>query len=303
MREPPETSELQAFLSVADSGSISAAATELGLPRATVGRRLNRIEEKLGVELVNRTTRRVKLTEAGESFYPHAAAVVDALDVATRSVVGDTERPQGHLRISVPPLTARPFRALLLEFIDRYPAVDLEVIVSTQHEDLFAKNIDVAWRAGQALDPGLISRTLQRSTLIAVASPQYLAGAPALTSPDQLSQHACLVGFTRGEHAATHWPLRDGSRVRVEGHLVSNSLELLVEAALDSKGIALLPEGILGRLLREGQLQPILPDVLGTTTVVALVFQESRFMRPAVRAFVDFMVEKLAGNRELEFEL
>lgn len=303
MIDAPETSELQAFLGVADAGSVTAAAAELGLPRATVSRRLARLEERLGVKLISRTTRQLRLTDAGEELHPHARSIVMAVGAAARAVSRDDGRPRGLLRVSVPPLSSRSFREVLLRFVERYPEVDLEVIVSTRHEDLIASNIDVAVRAGQRLDPGLVARTLQRSEVVAVASPAYLARAGAPATPAALGRHACLVGFARGERPATHWPLRDGGQVRVTGRLVCNSLELLLEAACDGLGIALVPLLVARGLLERGALVRVLPEALGASTVVALVYPDKRLLRPAVRAFVDFTLAELEGRTPWETEV
>lgn len=289
----PETSQLQAFVQIADAGSLSRAAADLGLPRATLARRLSRLEEQLGLRLIHRTTRRLKLTDAGEEFYHHARAIVAAVKDAAESVRRDLQRPSGLLRISVPPMSALGFRDILLAFMDKYPEVILEVSSSTRHEDLIAGNIDLAWRAGVHIDPGLHARKLLRADLVGVAAPNYLKSKGRPKSPDTLTQHDCLLGFARGERPATHWPLRDGTKVAVRAKLVSNEIALLVDAAHRGLGIALLPEPYVATALREGRLVPVLPEVLGTTTYVALVYPERRLLKPAVRAFVDFVVERI----------
>ena len=291
--EAPETSELQSFVQVVDAGSISKAAQELAIPRATVSRRLARLEERLGVRLMHRTTRRLRLTDAGEEFYHHARAIVLAVDVASLSVQRDEGRPSGLLRISVPPMTEPGFRRILVAFMQRYPDVVLEVTSSSRHEDLVAGNIDLAWRAGERLDPGLVARKLVVAEVVAVASPAYLTRAGTPRSVAELGQHDCLLGFARGERPATHWPLRDGGRVRVVAKLVSNELSLLADAARAGLGIALIPAPYLSVDFAEGSLVPVLEDALGATSQVALVYPDRRLLKPAVRAFVDFVVESL----------
>lgn len=286
----PETSELHAFVRIADAGSVSGAAQDLGLPRATVSRRLARLEERLGVRLIHRTTRRLHLTDAGDALYPKARAIVVAVQAASQAVaLQDPNEPSGLLRVSVPPLSQPGLRNLLLRFLQRYPRVDLEVVSTSRHEDLLAGNIDVAWRAGVHFDPGLVARRLLSTDLVALATPAYLARAGTPETLADLEHHTCLLGYARGERPATHWPLRDGGKVRVHGRLVSNQLTLLSDAVRRDLGIAMLPAA----WIQDGgpPLTRILPEVLGATSQVALVYPDRRLLKPAVRAFVDFVVE------------
>ncbi len=289
--DAPETSEVAAFVQVVDGGSVSAAARELGLPRATVSRRLARLEERLGVRLVHRTTRRMHLTESGEEYYRHARGILQAVDAASASVQRADDVPRGLLRVSVPPADSPELRGVLLAFVERYPEVELEVIASTRMEDLRARNIDVAWRAARNLDPGLIARQLSTNNIVGVASAAYASAHGLPEAPSELSSHTCLLGFERGERPATHWPLRDGSRVRVRGRLVSNNLRLLLDATLRGLGIALLPEPFVAEPLEAGRLVAVLPEQLGATSKLALVYPDRRLLKPAVRAFVDHVLE------------
>ena len=291
---PPETSELLAFVEVVGEGSVSAAARQLGLPRSTISRRLARLEERLDVRLLHRTTRQLHLTESGEEYLVHARAVLQAIEEATSSVRRSTDLPKGLLRVSVPPVLSVELRATLLDFLDRYPDVKLELIASAVSEDLRAQNIDVAWRATTELAPDLIARKLFKSPVTAVAAPAYLAQRGAPKSPADLAAHSCLRGFARGIRPTTHWPLTDGGSVRVKGRLVANDLLILYDAALRGDGIALLPETWSGVALADCRLVRVLPDQLGVMAQVALVYPNRRLLKPAVRAFVDFVAPRAA---------
>jgi len=290
--DAPETSELLAFVQIADAGSISGAASELELPRATVSRRLARLEDRLGVKLMHRTTRQLQLTESGEELYHHARSIVQAVESASRAVRRSDDTPRGLLRVSAPPLSLG-FRKVVLSFVERYPEVQLELISSSRHEDMIANNIDLAWRAGVSIDPGLIARRLVASEVVGLASPAYLERAGVPETPADLERHACLVGFARGVRPATHWPLHDGGKIRVRGRLVSNDVVLLLDAARRDMGIAVLPAIVAGLALERGEVVPVLPGVLGTASQVALVYPDKRLLKPAVRAFVDHVVESL----------
>lgn len=290
MENLPDTAELQALVAVVDAGSLSGGARELDVPRATLSRRLSRLEEALGVRLIHRSTRSLRLSPAGEELYSHARGILSALRDASDAVQPQDAEPRGLLRVSVPPLNSFAFRQMLLAFVQAYPQVQLEVIATTAHQDLQRDQIDVAWRAGPSLDPGLIARKLMDTGGRAFASPDYLARFGMPQSPEALSAHRCIVGFHRGERPRTTWPLLDGGSVRVTPALACNDLVLTIEATLAGIGIGLLPEALAERAVAEGRLQPVLPEHLGGSSSVSLVFAERQLMKPALRAFLDHAV-------------
>lgn len=290
-----EIAELQAFVQTVEARSLNRAAAELGVPRATLGRRLARIEERLGVRLLRRTTRRMALTDAGEELYRHARGVIAAVREAEAAVRRTDGAVRGLLRVSVPPSGDGQFHRLLLAFLDRYPEVRLEVNFSTQHVDLLTAGYDVGIRAGASIAPGLDGRILARITLRAVASPAYLARVGTPAQPEELAQHACLVGFALGERPATHWPLQDGGQVRVEGRIVSNDIQMLRQAALAGHGIALLPDLLIAADVQAGTLVPVLDARIGSSSQIALVYPERELHPPAVRAFIEFVLEHRAA--------
>lgn len=295
VRDPPETTELQAFVRIVEAGSVASAAVELDLPRATVSRRLARLEDRLSVRLLRRTTRRLALTDAGEELYRHARSIVHAVDAATEAVRRDDDVPRGLLRVAAPPNPEDRFVDLFLGFLDAYPEVELEVVHASRLEDLVVSGIDVALRAGTSLDPGLIARRIAVGEIVAVASPGYLARRGRPDHVDALTEHACLLGYVRGERPATHWPLVDGGQVRVRGRLVSNELLLLRAAAQRGFGIALLPRMLCADALRDGALVVVLAGVVGTVAQFALVYPERQHLKPAVRAFLDYAAAALAS--------
>jgi DNA-binding transcriptional LysR family regulator len=290
MQELVETAELEAFTRIVEAGSLSRAALELGVPRATIGRRLARLEERLAVRLIRRSTRRIALTDAGTLLYHHATGVLAAVREATASVRGVDGSVRGRLRISVPPLLGASFDRLVNGFLARYPDVQLHVDASTRHADLLAGGFDLAVRAGGTFEPGLVARPLARSRTVAVASPDYLArrGTPARV-PD-LHAHACLLGFQRGDVPQHYWPLRNGSTVRVDGPLATNELTGLLGAAEAGLGIAVLPLFIIAAKVESGTLVPVLPERVGGRVQVAVVYPERELVPPVVRTFIDELV-------------
>src|SRR6266850_1441929 len=159
MNEPVETSELLAFTRTVEAKSLSRAAAELGVPRATVGRRLARLEERLGVRLLRRTTRALVLTDAGDVFYRHARIVLDAVEQAEASVRKSDDVVSGTLRVATPPMLDPSFNALVCDFARAYPKVQIQVDASSRHVDMLREGYDVALRSSTELQPGLVART------------------------------------------------------------------------------------------------------------------------------------------------
>jgi len=297
MQDPVETAELVAFTRIVDARSLSRAALDLGLPRATIGRRLARLEGRLGARLLRRTTRSLVLTEAGEAFYRHARLVLDAVANAEASVRRPDDAIRGDLRVTVPPIMTHEFYEMLYDFLRAHPDVRLQVHFGTRHVDLRRDGYDVAVRAGSDIEPGLIGRVLARAPMYAVASPGYLADHGTPRTAKDLRNHRCLVGFARGELPQSHWPLKGGGQIHVEGILVSNELTLLGEAARQGLGIALMPTLFCDSFLQTGELVHVLPGIIEADAKLAVVHIEREFVPPQVRAFVEAVV--VWAKREL----
>lgn len=303
MDDPPETSELLTFARTVEARSISRAARELGVPRPTVGRRLARLEQKLGVRLLRRTTRAMALTDAGEALYARARVVLAAVRDAELSVRRSDDAVRGLLRVSAPPRAKDSFAAMVSDFLGRYPEVRLELDLSARHVDLIAEGYDLAVRAAQELPPGLVARRLFRSRQVAVATPGYLKEKGAPKRVTELTKHACLVGFERGEHPVTHWPMLRGGKVRVEPTLASNAIEVIHAAALAGRGIAMLPLMTVYDDLAAGRLVAVLPERLGSDVHLAAVYPDREFVSPALRAFIDAVVAWAKSDAEISREL
>src|SRR5258706_4729517 len=274
MADSIETSALIAFTRTVEANSLSRAAAALGAPRATIGRRLARLEERLGVRLLRRTTRALAVTDAGDAFYRHARIVLDAVEQAEASVRRSDTVVRGTLRIATPPMLDPSFNALVCDFARAYPAVQIHVDASSRYVDLLREGYDVALRAGSELEPGLVARTVARTSAVAVAAPAYLALHGTPKKARDLREHKCLVGFMRGGLPQTHWPKAGGGKISIDGSFVSNDVTLLVEAAVRGLGIAVLPTLLLGVPLERGALVRVLPQVIHAETRVAVVYQE-----------------------------
>lgn len=300
MSELPEISELLTFVRTVEAGSLSRAARELQVPRPTVSRRLERLEQKLGVRLLRRTTRSMTLSEAGETLFHQARSVVAAVQDAQTSVQRSDGVVRGLLRVSIPPFQGANLGAMISEFLAAHPEVRLELEASTRYVDLARGGFDVAIRASSEFAPGLIARKLSRTRLVAVAAPSYLARKGKPSRPSDLKQHACFVGYDRGEHPLTSWPLLRGGRIRIEARFASNDVGTLREVALRGQGIALLPLPVIYDDIHAGRLVPLLPQRIGAEVAVAVVFADREMISPAVRAFVESTVKWAANEPTLQ---
>lgn len=289
MSEPIETAELLAFARTIEARSLSRAAAELRVPRATLGRRLARLEERLGTRLLQRTTRSLAMTDAGEMFYRHARIVLDAVAQAEASVQTAHDVVRGDLRVSVPPLMDESLSTMIMDFAEKYPDVRVQIDVSTRLVDLRREGYDVALRASSDLQPGLIARTVMREKIVAVASPDYLARMGTPKKLKDLRKHRCLTGFARGELPRTAWSVGRGT-VRIDGTFSSNDLRLVRDAAVRGLGIAMIPQIVLGDLIERGEVVQVLPGILESENRVSVVYVEREFVPPHVRAFVEAMV-------------
>jgi DNA-binding transcriptional LysR family regulator len=285
-----ETSELVAFARTVEAKSLTRAAAELGAPRATIGRRLARLEERLGVRLLRRTTRALVLTDAGDAFYRHARIVLDAVEQAEASVRNSDRVVRGTLRVATPPMLDPSFNALVCDFARAYPEVQVHIDASSRYVDMLREGYDVALRAGTELEPGLVVRTLARTSTVAVASPAYLAANGTPRKARDLRAHRCLVGLMRGGLPQTHWPKAGGGKISIQGSFVSNDITLLKDAAVRGLGIAMLPTLLVGTLLERGALVRVLPELIHAESRVSVVFQEKELMPPQARAFIDLLV-------------
>jgi len=287
----------QEFVAVVEAGSVSAAARELGVPRASLSRRLSGLEERLGVRLLHRTTRRLAMTDAGQELFRRASRIVtqtrDALDAVQRL----DGVPRGLLKVSIPPDRGEQFSELIAGYVTAFPEVEVEILATTRHVDLVAEGVDVAIRAGRVRDASLIGRKLQSTDIIAAAAPEYIERHGAPESVADLENHDCIVGFVRGEKTQRTWPLKDGGSIPVHGRVSTNGLPLAIHLALRGVGIALVPMMVVHREIQDGRLIPVLRELIGTQGTVTVVYPEREYLDPKVRAFVDHVVAWIERSR------
>ena len=280
----PSVDRMREFLSVVDAGSISGAAKDLGLPRATLSRRMSKLEADLGVRLILRRTTRLALTHAGEELRQRAQRIVADATAAWDAVRRLDDTPRGLLRVSV---TGPHFLNLFTDFLRDFPEVRLEVQSTTRHVDLLTDGVDVAMRSGPVKDQNLIARRVHSDRLIVVASPDYLARHGTPKRAQDLAGHACVVGFAGTWTPSTKWPLWSGAHVPIVGRLSANEIDLIKEAAMKGLGLALIASAIIAKDIEAGKLKPVLRDQIGAEIPISLVYADREFVDPKIREFVD----------------
>lgn len=287
---------MRAFRAVVDTGSFVAAGQTLSISTAWVSKRVAQLEEHLGVQLLARTTRRMALTDAGRVYLEHCRRLLDDLFEAERSVSDLQAAPRGRLRVAAPmSLGLRRVAQLLPEFQARYPEVELDVVFNDRYVDLLEEGIDVAIRVGTALeDSSLIARKLTSGQRLLCASPAYLQRHGLPRHPRELSKHACL---RYSLHASPgRWSF-EGPRgpvgVDVRGGLQINNSVALAVAAVAGAGIVLAPDFVVDEHLAGGRLKHVLPRFHPSGYTMFAVSPPTRFVTPKVRAFVDFLVQRI----------
>lgn len=282
---------LDTYVAIVEAGSISEAARRLDEPRATLSRKLARLEEHLGVRLLHRSTRRMALTRAGDELYCRARRIVEETQAAERALRRLDDVPRGLLRVSIPAgPDSQTYGEMFAGFLLANPEVRVEILATNAHVDLVAQDIDVAIRAGRITDPNLIARTLMHSDFLAVASAEYLRAHGTPASPADLASHRCMTGFAGGDRPASSWPLRSGGSVRVTPWSSCNDPAILLGLVRRGLGIAMMPVSFVVDAIRAGELVAVLPHEVGSRLDVAAVYPEREFLDLKVRAFVDYLV-------------
>lgn len=289
-----DLNEAAVFVKVVDAGSFSAAARLLGLPTSTVSTRVARLERRLGVTLLQRTTRRLNLTDAGSLYYRHAATGLGYMLDAEAAVTESIGEPKGLLRVTAPADIGDDLLAdIVRQMHRRYPKVGIDLVLVSRYVDLVAEGVDVAIRTGSLKDSTLIAKNIGLARWAPFASPDYLAVATLPDSPQALRHHCCLQFTPLGKES---WTLSgEGGSVTVPlpGLVMINDVRVIRAMALAGEGVALLPEYLCRAECAAGRLVRLLPDWHAKADPVHLVYPRQRFMPPKLRAFIDLAGEEL----------
>ncbi len=286
-----ETAVLRTFLHIVDAGSFAEAARRMGISKSLCSKYISDLEESLGARLLTRSTRSVKPTAVGLDYSTRVREILSQLDAATEAVRTISAQPSGPLKIGAPIFyTLRVLQPHMLRFIEQHPEIQLEAVLDDERADLVGDSFDAVIRIGDLDDSGLFARHLHDVRLMLVASPGYLAehGVPA--KPADLSDHRSIY-YTNLRGSGT-WPFRRGNEVihqKIVPVFQTNNGEMVRAAAMDGKGIAMMPLFMIDDELRDGRLVPILTDFFLPEVPVNLIYPSRRHMTAALRAFMEFM--------------
>ncbi|MCK9796269.1 LysR family transcriptional regulator [Pseudomonas chlororaphis] len=286
--------DMRIFCQVMESGSFTHAADQLGLSKQFVSRRLIQLEERLGVRLLNRSTRRLDVTPLGQSYYESALRLLSEVEQVEQGIAGQNSEPRGTLRLSAPLSFALAHLGCLLpQFLQRYPQVSVEVDLSDRPVDLISEGYDLVLRIGVLEDSTLIARRIASIQRVYCASPDYLArrGVPQL--PEEVSSHDCLP---YGHGRQVQWRFQVKGKpvpINVSGRMRVNNGEVLKDAAIAGLGITYLPTFIVGEALQDGRLVPVLEDFAPEPLTLSAVYPQHRQGSRPVQALIEFLRERL----------
>lgn len=293
-----DLNDLYYFSQVVERGGFSAAARALDIPKSRLSRRISQLEENLGVRLLQRTTRRLRLTSAGERYLHYCQEMAASARAAEDAMRQLQSQPTGPVVVSCPVSLAQQLIAPLLpEFLDAWPAISVQMLVTNRRIDLISEGVDLALRVRTKLDTDaeLVVRHLGTASGTLVASPAYLQRHGAPETPQDLVSHTTL-SFSDPQHEVRWQLISDrGEEVDIElrPQLSCNDFIVLTEAAVRGRGIALLPSLATHEELRRGELVQVLPTWQSPEGIVHCIYPSRRGMMPAVRTFLDFLFERL----------
>ena len=289
-------SAMVVFSRVVETGSFSEAARQLGLSKSAVSKQVTALEQRLGAQLLHRTTRKLSLTEAGRGFYERCTQIVREVEEAERAVIHTQAAPQGLLRVNAPvsfgELALAPALSL---FLSRHPDLRVELVLDDRRVDVIEGGFDATIRVASRLpDSSLIARRVAPVRIVVCGAPDYLARRGVPVAPDELAAHDCLIYAYR-----ERWRFRGTAgeqTVGVTGRLLANNGDVLREAALAGLGLVQIPSFIVAAELASGALRTVLEPFEEEGAAIWALYSPTRHLSGKVRAFVDFLTERFGGD-------
>ncbi len=290
---------MRAFVAVVEAGSFTEAGARTGISNKVVSKYVAELEGRLGLRLLNRTTRTSSLTEAGSRYYTGCVELLSGLDTLEGGLRDDEVGLRGTLRVTAPVAFGEMrLVPLLATFGDAHPELVIDMQLDDRYVDITNEGFDVAVRIGKLTDSGLVARRLAAVDVWAVASPDYLARCGTPRTPDELKGHRCVRDTNLRSGGA--WPyIVDGARrpIRVDGQILVNSTRSVRDLVLADRGIGLCPDYVVAEAVREKRLMRLLSRYEGPMLEAYAVYASGRNLAPKVRACVDFLVQATDGNR------
>ena len=288
-------SEMAAFVRVVDAKGFSAAATGLGLSPSAVSKLVTRLETRLGVRLLQRTTRALHLTAEGEAFYEAARRIVSAIETIEEQISVQRGTPHGLLRVTTSlAFSTHQLAPVIPEFMARHPLVESELLPTDRVVDMVEEGVDIAIRIGRLADTSFMARKIGEDKRLICAAPAYLAHHGTPRRPEELTRHNCIVSRERPH--LNRWQFRVDNQIReieVAGRVAVSEGEMQMQLALQGIGIVRLTRLTMARAIRDGALVPLLSDFSADEPVpIHAVYPHRRHLAPKVPAFVNFLIEK-----------
>jgi DNA-binding transcriptional LysR family regulator len=291
--------EMVAFVNVVEARSFSSAARKMGTSKSVISKRINSLEQGLGVRLLSRSTRSMSLTESGAAYYDQCVRIVQAIEAAENSVARLQAQPRGVLKISTPTIFGRLFMAPLIQsYCERFPEVEIELDASDRIVDLVNDGFDLALRVTAEPAPNMVARKLASVGGVICAAPSYLQERGTPTVPEELLSHVCLVYHGPDMHSAWRFNI-DGKPgvLDVSGRFRVNTLEVMLTMALRGMGILLAPDYVVAAHLKSGKLKSILSrHIAYPDKALWLTYLPNRYLQPKVRSFIDHTIEYFGAN-------
>lgn len=290
------TDGMKTVAAVVEAGSFTAAAERLGVSKKLVSKYIGQMEDRLGVRLFHRTTRRLSLTDAGAQYYPQCVKLVEELEALEAGLKEQSGALSGRLRVTAPVNFGSTYlQALIFRFHRRHPGVHFDLRLSDDYADLADGGFDLALRIGQLEDSSIIAKRLAKSRIWAVAAPEYLKHAARLVTPSDLASHPCIVDTNL--RSGARWPFRvEGAwtRIDVRGPFALNSPTGARHLALAGAGVALIPDYIVDEDVEAGRLCRVLEPYVSLEMTVQALYLDARYMPLRLRRFIDFLAEEFS---------
>jgi len=288
---------IKTVIAVVETGSFTAASERLGMSKALVSKYIGEVEKQLDVRLFNRSTRRLALTETGQSYYEKALPLIEEFTELVDNVTGVQANPQGFLRISVPVTFGEmKLSSVLPKFLKKYPQMQLDIQLTDKKIDMLEEGVDVVIRIGGVDDSSLIAKKINTYPLILCASKNYLSEFGRPKKPQDISQHNCIIdsNFRIGKHWPIISPDNQTQSVTVTSNVSANSPRAVKEIAMNDGGIAMIPEFIVEDALKDGRLETVLPGYHTLEFGLFAIYPHRRYLAKKVRCFIDFLTEEFS---------
>ncbi len=293
-----DLNDILVFARVVEAGSFTAAARLLGMPKATVSRRIAALEREVGVRLLQRTTRSLNMTDAGRHYYEQSSQALRTIEDANLRLAEARAEPSGTMRISAPVGFGDYFLTdAVFDFLAAHPKTKVELHLTDDKLNLVESGIDLAFRTGILPDSTLIARKLGSTHRILCASPDYLARCSEPERPADLAHHLCIVAGPLTDNA--HWLLkgpRGEETVAVAGRFAANEMQTVFAAAVAGFGVALLPHAMAAPAFSDGRLRRVLNEYTSLTGGLYVVYPSSRHLSPLVKAFIELAASRISAT-------